>query len=107
MEACGGPRSPPPAAPKSKILVFPPPGVIQGQIDGISRALLGPGDYFGEAALVSHFPRMATLIAVTDARVLRLKSGALFAQPWFVQTVEPCRQAITVLPLVEHGLHPA
>ena len=90
----------------SRSFPFQPPGVIQGQIDGISRALLGPGDYFGEAALVSHFPRMATLIAVTDARVLRLKSGALFAQPWFVEAVEPCRHAITVLQRVQHGLHP-
>ena len=49
---------------------------------------------------------MATLIAVTDARVLRLKSGALFAQPWFVEAVEPCRHAITVLQLAQHGLHP-
>ena len=64
--------------------------------------LVADGD-FGEAALVSHFPRMATLIAVTDARVLRLKSGALFAQPWFVQAVEPCRHAITVLQLAQHA----
>lgn len=74
--------------------------VIQGQFDGVdTQVLLGAGDCFGEAALVSHFPRMATIIAVTDAKVLRLKSAALLALPWFQQAVEPCARSITCLVL--------
>ena len=45
--------------------------------------LLGPGDSFGEEALVSRFPRMATIIAVSDTKVLRLKSAPLLDLPWF------------------------
>jgi len=57
--------------------------VIQGQVDGVAGPLLGPGDSFGEEALVSRFPRMATIIAVSDTKVLRLKSAPLLDLPWF------------------------
>jgi len=67
--------------------------VLHGEIDGLAQAQLEPGDYFGEAALVSSFPRMATVVAVTDARVLRLRCSCgvngLLAQPWFARAVEP------------------
>ena len=58
--------------------------IIEGEV-GISReslhgpphtlAELGPGEAFGEMALLEKTPRMASAVAVTDVRVLRLNSS--------------------------------
>jgi CRP-like cAMP-binding protein len=41
---------------------------------GKSRAKLGPGDYFGEMALIDKHPRSATVAAESDVRTLSLVS---------------------------------
>ena len=41
-------------------------GSASVSVGGEARATLGPGDYFGEIALIDGGPRMATVTAVTD-----------------------------------------
>jgi CRP-like cAMP-binding protein len=57
---------------------------------------MGPGDHFGEIALIRRIPRTLTVRAVTDVDVLAIKAGAfasLFAhlpvlRDTFLQVVE-------------------
>lgn len=50
--------------------------VVQGQVAvrkaGRTLALLGPGDYFGEMALIDDAPRGAAVVAQSDVRLLCL-----------------------------------
>ena len=50
--------------------------VVEGRascfIDGKKVATFGPGEYFGELALLSRVPRSATIVADTDMEVLVL-----------------------------------
>src|SRR5262249_60778450 len=42
------------------------PGQVRVTHKGVELATLGPGDYFGETALIDGGPRMATVTAATD-----------------------------------------
>lgn len=44
-------------------------------------AYVDPGEHFGEMALVTDNPRMASIRAVEDSTVLRFTKSALFGQP--------------------------
>jgi CRP-like cAMP-binding protein len=43
-------------------------GTASVSVDGKVRATLGPGDYFGEIALIDEGVRSATIVAATDLR---------------------------------------
>jgi CRP/FNR family transcriptional regulator, cyclic AMP receptor protein len=45
-------------------------GEASVSVGGQERGRLGPGDYFGEIALIAQTPRTATVIADTDVRCL-------------------------------------
>jgi CRP/FNR family cyclic AMP-dependent transcriptional regulator len=54
-------------------------GVVGVTAKGRRRARLGPGDYFGEIALIAGGPRTATVTAATRVWTLRLDSASFFA----------------------------
>ena len=57
-------------------------GSVEVSVRGARRALLGPGDYFGEVALLDGGTRTATVTAASDlvARVMEQRDFAVFVQ---------------------------
>jgi CRP/FNR family cyclic AMP-dependent transcriptional regulator len=49
-------------------------GTAQVTVGGANRRNLGPGDYFGEVALLTDSPRTATITAETDLRCYGMTS---------------------------------
>ena len=45
-------------------------GTVEVTHDGDRLAELGPGDFFGEMALLSNHPRMASIVALSDVRLV-------------------------------------
>jgi CRP-like cAMP-binding protein len=57
--------------------------IVEGQakmlIDGKTRKTLGPGDYFGEIALIDKGPRTATIVASGNVKALAIASWDFLA----------------------------
>ncbi len=47
-------------------------GKAEVTIGGVKKTMLGPGDFFGEIALLDGGPRTATVTAITDLKLLGL-----------------------------------
>ncbi|MGH9063049.1 MAG: cyclic nucleotide-binding domain-containing protein [Acidimicrobiales bacterium] len=54
-------------------------GTVTVQVGGEDRRSLGPGDYFGEMALIDRAPRSARVAAATDLRCYGLTAWAFRA----------------------------
>ncbi|HEY1830018.1 MAG TPA: Crp/Fnr family transcriptional regulator [Acidimicrobiales bacterium] len=49
-------------------------GTLRVLVDGKQVRSIGPGDFFGEMALIDHEPRSATIVTDTDVRCLVFSS---------------------------------
>jgi MFS family permease len=54
-------------------------GELEAQVDGHSASTMGPGDCFGEIALLNDTPRTATVVAQTDSHLLAMERADFLA----------------------------
>ncbi len=52
-------------------------GIVGVQVNGIDVASLGPGEHFGELALVDELPRSADIVALEPVHLLAIERTAL------------------------------
>src|SRR5881396_119423 len=64
-------------------------GKCRVTIGGKEKAILGPGDFFGEIALIDGGPRTATVTAITDVRLLGITEWCSFSNPRKTHSVMP------------------
>lgn len=73
--------------------------ILQGKakvtVNGRLRAKLGPGDYFGEMAIIDRGPRSATVTCDTDVQTLAIASWDFM--PVLSQNFEMCRKIMVEL----------
>jgi CRP-like cAMP-binding protein len=70
-------------------------GKAKVTVNGRLRAKLGPGDYFGEMAIIDRGPRSATVSADTDVQTLAIASWDFM--PVLSQNFEMCRKIMVEL----------
>ena len=64
-------------------------------VNGRLRATLGPGDYFGEMAIIDRGPRSATVTCETDVQTLGIASWDFM--PVLSENFEMCRKIMVEL----------
>jgi len=73
--------------------------IMQGKakvtVNGRLRATLGPGDYFGEMAIIDRVPCSATVTAETDVQTLGIASWDFM--PVLSENFEMCRKIMVEL----------
>lgn len=70
-------------------------GKAKVTVNGRLRATLGPGDYFGEMAIIDRGPRSATVTADTDIQTLAIASWDFM--PVLSANFEMCRKIMVEL----------
>jgi CRP/FNR family cyclic AMP-dependent transcriptional regulator len=70
-------------------------GKAKVTVNGRLRATLGPGDYFGEMAIIDRGPRSATVTADTDVQTLGIASWDFM--PVLSENFEMCRKIMVEL----------
>ncbi len=70
-------------------------GKAKVSVNGRLRAKLGPGDYFGEMAIIDRGPRSATVIADTEVQTLAIASWDFM--PVLSESFEMCRKIMVEL----------
>ena len=70
-------------------------GKAKVTVNGRVRAKLGPGDYFGEMAIIDRGPRSATVTCDTDVQTLAIASWDFM--PVLSENFEMCRKIMVEL----------